>query len=182
MASLENEQQKDIELDLTGVPEELKSSAKQAVGNYILDETVAQLAKGLSPVSREKFKKLNKDYAKKFKGGDATPNLYLDGDLQGALGYVETAKGIIFGVMDDSQKPKADGHNHFTSASANATPPKRRFIPGDGQDYIGEIQKGIEKTLSDYRVKGLAEIEPEDANILSDLNESLASKLSKRLR
>ncbi len=180
MASLENLQQKEIELDLSGIPDELKEDAKQAIGEYIKDQTIEFLADGRSPVAREKFKELNEDYAKKFKGGDPTPNLYLDGDLQGSLDFEITEDGLIWGVMDENQRPKADGHNNF---SGDSKLPKRRFIPGDGQKFNSEIESGIKNILNDFKIETQIDQTETRGTSLRDLlsNEGIAELLLRRL-
>lgn len=150
MANLEDLQQKEIELDLSNVPKDQQSSAKEAVANFVLDEILTRVASGRSPVTGGKFKKLNEMYADKMKGGDPNPNLYLEGDMLSSLGYKPTKAGIAVGIMDPTQRPKADGHNNFSGESKL---PVRRFIAGSDQNFVGSIMNEIPKIISEFEVQ-----------------------------
>lgn len=170
----ENLQQKEMELDLDKVPEDQREDVKAEVGQYIVDSILEKLAKGDSPVSGENFKDLSKKYADKYKGGNRNPNLELEGDLLAALGFETTSDGILVGIMDDSQRPKADGHNHFTSASKNATAPKRRFIPGSSQNFKRDIQRGIQDIIDSF-ADTQAELDVSDPGENQDVSSSSTS-------
>lgn len=147
---LEDLQQKEVELDLSNVPEDKHEDVKGEVGQFIVDSILEKLAKGDSPVSGESFKDLSKKYADRYKGGNRNPNLELEGDLLAALGFESSQDGVVIGIMDDSQRPKADGHNHLTSASKNATAPRRRFIPGSSQNFKRDIERGIQDIVDSF--------------------------------
>lgn len=150
MANLEELQQKEIELDLDNVPRDQRSAAKEAVGNFILDEILTRLADGTSPVTGRGFKQLDKAYADKMKDGDRTPNLELDGDLKAALNFKNSQKGIIVGIMSADQRPKADGHNNL---SGDSKLPQRRFIPADDQSFTGSIMKEIPNIIAEFETQ-----------------------------
>lgn len=181
MADYESKQQKFVELDLDGIPKDVQQEAKEAVGDFLIQETMDRLASGKSPVKGERFKQLSKDYAIKQKGGDRTPNLYLEGDMQEALGYKVTKDGLVFGIQDESQRDKADGHNNFSGKSAL---PRRRFIPGEDQDFTNDIQRGIEDILDGFKVEAKEIEATSDETSLGSLlsNQSIEQILLRRLR
>lgn len=151
MADLEELQQKEIELDLSNVPKEVQSDAKAEVGAYLLDEILTRLGKGESPVSGEKFRKLSKKYADRYKGGNTTPNLELEGDMLAALDFSQSKNGVIVGIMDKSQRPKADGHNNLSGQSLLAKAGyQRRFIPASDQNFKKDIMSGVQEIIAQY--------------------------------
>lgn len=137
---------KKITLDLKGIQN--KAQAKKDVGEFVVNEILRNLSEGKSPVSGERFKKLSKEYADQFKGGDRKPNLELEGDMLDALTFKNRADGIEVGVFKKKELGKADGHNNF---SGDSKLPKRRFIPDEGQDFKANINKGIKQILAEYR-------------------------------
>lgn len=147
MADFEELQQKEIELDLSNVPADKRTQVKEEVGQYVLDEILSRVGSGESPVSGERFKQLTKKYADKMKGGNRTPNLELEGDMLASLGYRRTSNGVAVGIMEKSQRPKADGHNNFSGQSSL---PKRRFIPAPDQNFKTDIESGIQDIVSSY--------------------------------
>jgi hypothetical protein len=190
MADYEKLQQKEIILDLDGIPKEQQSEVKDAVGEYLLNSILDTVAGGQSPVAGAKpFKKLSKKYAEREKDGDTNPNLYLLGDMLGSLDYKYTSKGLAIGIMDDSQRPKADGHNNF---SGDSKLPQRRFIPGESQTFKSEIIDGVNDIVSQYKTDAEAEaqvkadledLQATQEGISTNLfsNESIADILLKRL-
>lgn len=147
MADFEELQQKEIELDLSNVPADKRTQVKEEVGQYVLDEILSRVGNGESPVSGERFKQLSKKYADKMKGGNRTPNLELEGDMLASLGYRRTSNGVAVGIMEKSQRPKADGHNNFSGKSSL---PQRRFIPAPDQNFKSDIESGIQDIISSY--------------------------------
>lgn len=157
--NLEDLQQKEIELDLENVPKDQRTAAKDAVGNFIIDEILTRLADGESPVTGRAFKQLSKPYADKMKDGDRNPNLELEGDLKAALGFKNSKDGIIVGIMKADQRPKADGHNNLSGESKL---PTRRFIPDSEQDFAGSIMKQIPNIISEF------ETQPQETGTILD--------------
>lgn len=149
MADLEDLQQKEIVLDMSNVPRDQRADLKDEVGQFIVDSILEKLSKGQSPVAGESFQKLDKDYAKNFKGGNRTPNLELEGDLLASLGFRNTRNGIAVGILDAKERPKADGHNNF---SGDSKIPTRRFIPGSDQSFKSDIESGIQNIVDKYAV------------------------------
>lgn len=176
MANLEDKQQYELKLDLEDVPENRKEDAKEEVGQFLVDSIMENLDQGNSPVSGQSFKKLSKKYAEKMKGGDRTPNLELDGDLRAAIGHESSEDGIIIGVMDKSQRPKADGHNNF---SGKSNLPLRRFIPSEEEKFKKNILNGVDQIIETYKEQQEG-ISTDIRDILS--NQSIADLLLRRLR
>lgn len=186
MADFEDLQQKEVVLDLDGIPKDLHSEIKEAVGEHIINSILDLTTEGVSPVSGErKWKQLTKKYAERFHDGDRTPRLELTGDMKAALGFKNTKDGIAVGIMESSQRPKADGHNNLSGESAL---PQRRFIPSTDQDFKSEIMNEVDNIIEQYRADAQAQAEAEleatgegiSTNIFSD--ETIAELLLRRLR
>ena len=130
----------DIGEYLIGVRNPLE--AAEAAATVAIDEIRGYLSSGKSPVVGESFPKLSPKYAEKMKGGDTTPNLYLEGDLQNSLDWELIGTDLIIGV-DDSQEGKSDGHTNF---SGDSKLPQRRFLADEGQVF--KFQDKIYETVS----------------------------------
>ncbi len=138
-----------IDLDLSDVPKEDRTSVKKEIGDYVVDEILEAVSRGSSPVNGlGSFKRLNKDYAKDQKGGNTTANLDLFGDMLDSLTFKNTAKGIEVGIFKSSEVPKADGHNNF---SGKSTLPLRRFIPDESEDFKKQIEDGIKDIVDEFK-------------------------------
>lgn len=181
-------QVKEITLDLEGIPRDLQSEVKDAVGEHILNNVIDYLAEGKNPITGGKFKQLSKKYADKFHGGDRTARLKLSGDMQAALGWENTKNGIVFGIMDDDQVPKADQHNKLSGLEGTA--PKRRFVPDENQNYTSKIMNGVYDIVDKYKEDIAAEkqvleelkLQESRINVGTILsNESIAELLLQRL-
>lgn len=144
--------QKLVKLDTSDIPKDKIVEAKNAVGNFIVDQILSNVGSGVSPVTGGKFEQLTKNYADKEKGGSRLPNLELEGDMLSSLGFKRVNEGIAVGIQDADQRPKADGHNHF-GVFGKSQLPVRRFIPLPGEDFIPEIENEIETILDEYRVQ-----------------------------
>ena len=178
MADLEDLQQFELELDLEGIPKDQVSEVKAAIGGYLVDSILEKVARGFSPVDGYgKFAKLDKKYAQREKGGNTLANLELEGDLLSSLGFKNSSGGVVVGIMESSQRPKADGHNNF---SGDSKLPERRFIPGGGESFASDIQGGVDEILEGFRVEQTFNDEP---GAVSDIlsNESIADILLRRL-
>jgi hypothetical protein len=145
---------KKIKLDLKGIKQ--KAKVKKEVGDLVIDEILRSLSEGKSPVKGERFKKLDAQYAKEFKGGDRTPNLELTGDMLDALKVKNTKDGIEVGIFSKKQTPKADGHNNFSGESKL---PQRRFIPSEDQEFKRDIQNRIKAVVNEFKEKDRPRIE-----------------------
>lgn len=152
---------KNLRLNLDRIPEESREQAKQDVGEFVVNQILRFVSSGTSPVEGESFARLTSEYADKFKGGNRTPNLELDGDMLDSLTYEITNNGIEVGIFDASEVPKADGHNNF---SGDSKLPTRRFIPKGNQNFRPIIEAGIETVLDRYRTDVTS-----DLDFLSDI-------------
>ena len=135
-------------LDLSQIPDNRQDQAKQDVGEFIRDEILRFVSSGRSPVAGRTFDKLDPNYANKYKGGNRTPNLELEGDMLDSLEFELTSTGIEIGIFDEEQQGKADGHNNFSDDSKL---PTRRFIPDENEDFNGRIMTGVRQILNRYR-------------------------------
>ena len=141
--------QKTLKLNLADISQDHQKAAKQEVGDYLINETIRYVERGISPVAGEApWEKLDKEYAKEEHAGNRTPTLNATGRLREALQFRTTEQGIEIGIMHKSQKAKADGHNNFSGKSHL---PRRRFIPSSRQDYKSEIMAGVDRILNAYR-------------------------------
>ena len=138
---------KRISLNLDNVAESRRERVKSDVAEFLLNETLRDLSRGVSPLTGSPFQSLSKDYANAQKGGDTTPNLELEGDMLDdydvrsteGQSYVEI--GFFKG---SSQIPKADGHNNWSGKSEL---PQRRFIPREDEGYRQGILSGINQII-----------------------------------
>ena len=141
--------QKTLKLNLADISEDNQKAAKQEIGDYLINETIRYMERGISPVAGEApWVKLDKEYAKEEHAGNRTPTLNATGKLREALEFRTTDQGIEVGIMHKSQQAKADGHNNFSGKSYL---PRRRFIPTSRQDYKSEIMAGVDRILNAYR-------------------------------
>ena len=112
----------------------------------MVDKMLDSLGGGNSPVKGESFKRLDKDYARREKGGNRTPNLNLDGDLWDAITSEADGNNLIIGV-DADEEGKSEGHNQLIKGEKHPLP-KRRFIPSDSQKFKSPVNRLIQETLS----------------------------------
>lgn len=138
-----------IDLGLGDVPTKVADKIKDEVGQYIVEQVLKTVAQAKSPVAGEKWPKLSAKY-KKIKlreGASEEANLQLYGDMMDALDFQSTDDGIEVGFIDTDEAWKADGHLKFSGEENNT--PRRRFLPGDGEEFKGDIQKGIDRIIAD---------------------------------
>jgi len=136
-------------LNLSRIPTNKQEAAKRDVGEFIVGEILRSVQRGQSPVEgRGSFKKLDPEYADEFKGGNRSPNLDQQGDMLDALEFEVTTGGVKVGIFEESQVPKADGHNNFSGLSEL---PVRRFIPDATEDFRRDIKSGVNQILDGYR-------------------------------
>ncbi len=137
----------DIVSDLN-VPEHTKDRIKEEVGAYLIEQTLLSVSDAISPIAGEGWKKsLSKKYKEKKESEGGTPiaNLEAKGDMISALDFEKTKDGIKIFISGE-EALKADGHNNF---SGESDLPKRRFMPGEGQEYKSAIQKGAQEIIND---------------------------------
>ncbi len=144
------------EYGLKEVPDQEKSSAKAEVAEYLLEQTLRQVASGSSPVAGEgRFRILNPEYARKEKGGRRTSDLELEGDLKDSLISTPSVGSFIKYGHEGDQVPKSDGHNQISGKAKawarQSGHPKRRYIPDDGQKFDNSITSGIKRIIDDFK-------------------------------
>lgn len=146
-------QTKTIDLSSYGlleVPASKRREVKEEVAEFITNEIQLFLADGKSPVSKESFKRLSKEYAQREKDGDRTPDLNLEGDLwQSIDAQLRKGSQIEVGIFKKSEQGKADGHNNFSGKSAM----QRRFIPSQDQKFVKSIETGISQIIKQAQRK-----------------------------
>jgi len=157
--------QKTVKLDLSKVPPHKKAKAKRDVSEYIEEEMLVNLSAGKSIVKGEKFKKLNKEYAKEFKNGNRTPNLLLDGDMLDSLTVRPQKTDSVLIKIGSDQNDKADGHCNF---SGKSNLPRRRFIPKGKQKFDSDVEKEIKRIVSSY-AKKVSKPKPTQASAPPDI-------------
>lgn len=151
---LQREQQKEVDLNFKDVPDTIIPTLKTRIGQILVNDIRRFLAEGISPVENAEYKHiLNKDYANREKQGNRTANLQLEGDMLSSLGFqIDTGRpSVIVGIMQDSQKLKAQGHNQFPGQAPGHLP-MRRFIPSTQQSFRPSIMKKIDDLINSYRV------------------------------
>ena len=136
--------------ELVGVePKKGKTKAAQEIAQYIRESILSDVGEARSPITGQKFTKLNKDYAKHKSGEGGTPiaNLELEGKMLDAL-KVRASRGKITVEISGKQGDKADGHNNH---SGQSNLPTRRFIPLEGKDtFRSGIQKGMKDIIRSF--------------------------------
>ena len=157
---------KELSLDLTDIPANKKNAAKTEVREYIENEILRSVQAGISPVKGEgRFRTLDKDYAKKEKGGVRTANLQLEGDMLDDLKSKNIKGDAIEIGIRGKNAPKADGHNQISgeakawASKTKRTKYKRRFIPADNQKFADKIVRGYNSILDEYRFAAPDDIE-----------------------
>jgi len=137
-----------LDLDLDGIPRDLREEAKAEVMDFIKEQMLADFGEATSPVTGRAFKKLSKAYAE-YKAGESssvTPNMELTGEMLDALEVVDKGGSKLeVGWWDEEQAVKA--FNHTTGD----TLPKRPLIPTPDEDFRGGIMREIDAILEGYR-------------------------------
>ena len=155
MAYNQDEVTKKLKINLRGVDPDDRRSVLEEIGEFVVDSILDRVGEGKSPVEKEKFKKLSKEYAEREKSGDRTPNLDLFGDMLDALDFqVNVSSGEVeIGIFDSDEAAKAFGHNtgfqgHPTLKGKGL---KRRFIPRESQRFDSEIRSGIRDIIEEFK-------------------------------
>lgn len=130
------------------LPKRVKKLVNEAVGEYLIEQTLISVEQERSPVSGQgSFAPLSGTYKKlkKREVGNTRPNLEANGDMKDQLDYQATDV-LTLGVFGD-RAGAADGHNHLS----NKTPriPKRQFLPDEGQKYKAGIAAEINRIKAD---------------------------------
>ena len=137
-----------LELDLEGIPQDMREDAKAEVMDFLREQMLADLGEATSPVTGRAFRKLSKDYAE-YKAGESSsviPNMELTGSMLDALGVLDKGGSKIeIGWFDPDEAVKAFNH------TVGDTVPKRPLIPAPDDDFRPGIMKEIQAILDGYR-------------------------------
>ena len=128
--------------------EDTKNKVREEVGAYLVEQSLVAISEVKSPVAGESIPALAKGPYRKKKLeelGNSSADLQNSGETLDALDWKPTAKGIKIGVFGD-RAPVADGHNNF---SGKSDLPRRRFLPGEDQNYRAGIQKEVDRIVAD---------------------------------
>lgn len=137
-----------LELDMAGIPDEDQADALQDVADYVKEQVLADLGRAKSPVTGDAFTPLSEKYKayKKQFSNQLIPNMELHGDLLDALTSEPTdSDQVKVGWLDPDQAIKAFAHTTGDGV------PKRPLIPGEKEDFRGDIMEGIAAILDGYR-------------------------------
>ncbi len=152
------------EYGLEDVPITNRQEAKQEVADYLENQILRDVNKGVSPVHGEgRFKRLEAEYAVREKGGTRLSNLEDEGNLLTDFD-VSLDEGSFLEVgHKGSQTPKADGHNQLSGkakAWARQTGfPRRRYIPDDNQKFTPKITDKIRNILDEFKAPAIRQID-----------------------
>lgn len=144
-----------------------------------MEQILESVAQAKSPVSGESWPALDKEYRKKkiADGFSGRPNLETSGDMLDSLTFKNTEDGIEIGIFG-SEAWKADGHLKFSGAENNT--PQRRFIPAEGQNFKSDIEREVERIISDYKAENVDAKRLQDIDTSADLYRYLKEVLGDR--
>lgn len=141
---------------LEGIDVELSSTQKSAlledISNFVLESVLSDIGDSRSPVTGGYWKNLSPEYAAKKYGGEprrgVKSNLELHGDLLDSIKVIRNGSKLRI-TVDESEQPKADGHNNFSGKSSL---PRRPFIPDEnrGENFRRDIRDGIEEVIKAF--------------------------------
>lgn len=166
------------EIDLVSqivASESAKDKIKQAVGEYLVEQTLLFVGDAKSPIAGEGWKRsLNPEYKKEkvADGGTGFANLEASGSMLQSFEFETTSDGIKIGIFG-SEAEKADGHNNF---SGDSELPQRRFLPDEGQLYKAAIERGVDEIINEILSED-ADLSKEDLEVV-ETTEELYSILS----
>jgi hypothetical protein len=133
--------------------EDEKRELLEEIGDYVTTTILDLVGDGVSPVNGfGEFKSLSEEYAKK-KGTDLA-NLELEGDMLSALTY-EVEEGnwsVKVGIFEPDEAIKLYGHNTGFKGHPwlEGKAPQRKVIPDKKEQFVGEIQDGIELIIEEF--------------------------------
>lgn len=135
-----------IQLPIADLPDRIQARVKRDVGEYIVESVLKTVAGAESPVKGEDWPALSTKYKakKEAEGLAGEANMEFEGDMLDSLSFEETRDGVEVGIFG-KEAWKADGHLKFSGEEGMA--PRRRFLPGEGQEFDSAIQDGIEEII-----------------------------------
>lgn len=141
--------------DLSNIPEESRDAYLRDIGEYIISSILDDVGQGVSPVTGQRFQRLDKDYADDEKGGDRLPNLDLEGDMLNSLRFIVNDGEIEFGIFEESQAVKSYGHNTGMEGHPylDGKVPARKFIPFESESLRSGIIQGFEDIKARYEIQ-----------------------------
>lgn len=146
-----------VGIDKEKLPDSVVREAMADIKDYVLEQILIDVANAKSPVTGERFEKLNTEYAKQKKkeGGRGIANLMLTGDMLDAVRIKSAGDSKLLLYVSADQSDKADGHNNHSGESTKL--PTRRFIPleDDGDSFRPGIERGI-KDIIEQKIEGIA--------------------------
>jgi hypothetical protein len=125
-----------------------KARIQEEVGQYLVEQTLINMAEKKSPVQGVgSFKALSKDYKKRKleEVGSGEANLEFDGIMKDETDFEPTDNGLAIGVFGE-RAGAADGHNNLSGKSQL---PLRQFLPDVGQAYKKPIAKEVDRIIAD---------------------------------
>lgn len=141
-----------LDLDLDGIPRDMREEAKAEVMDFLKEQMLADFGEATSPVTGRAFKKLSKAYAE-YKAGESSsvmPNMELTGEMLDALEVVDKGGSKLeVGWWDEEQAVKA--HGHTTGHDGDPNYPVRKLIPTPDEDFRSGIMREIDAILEGYR-------------------------------
>jgi len=152
MAIDRNKVTKQVNLDLSKVPENKREDIKREVGFIIIDRINEHLNRSESPVKNGLYKKQLAD-------GDKS-RLLDTGDMRSEIEFKTNAQGVEVGVFDSGETDKAYAHNTgfdghpFLSGKGL----ERQFIPAPGVDFKDEIEREVKDVVDKVKINDVAQI------------------------
>ena len=125
-----------------------KARIQEEVGQYLVEQTLVNMAEKKSPVQGVgNFKSLSKEYKKRKleEVGSGEANLEFDGIMKDETDFEPTDNGLAIGVFGE-RAGAADGHNNLSGKSQL---PLRQFLPDVGQTYKKPIAKEVDRIIAD---------------------------------
>lgn len=136
-----------------GLTKRQQNTIKDEAGELLIDTILGKVGQAKSPFRGESWPGLSEEYKKikKADGRGTKANLELSGDMLDALEFKRTKDGIKLQVTG-TEAPKADGHNNF---SGKSNLPTRKFLPQEGDKFVGSIDGNIRSIISDQVTKSM---------------------------
>ena len=141
---------KQVNLDLSNVPEAKREDIKREVGFIIIDRINEHLNRSESPVKNGKFKSRLAD-------GDRS-RLLDTGDMRAEIEFQTNATGVEVGVFDKNETGKAYAHNTGFAGHPvlSGRGLERQFIPAPGSDFVSSIEDEIKDVVDKVKFNDVA--------------------------
>lgn len=169
-----NDGETSVDIDLfegQKLPKRVKKLVNEAVGEYLVEQTLISIEKQQSPVAGQgSFKPLSKEYAKikQREVGNRRPNLEAEGTMKDELDFV-ASDTLNIGVYGE-RAGAADGHNNLSGRSKLT---KRQFLPDEGETYKRSVLTEIARIKADIIAEEMT-FKPSQFNDISSTSELYA--------